>query len=157
MTRREEVPTVFSDNVDANIITTNVFNVTNVFINVFNTSINSTVSHGFGPARHRACAVVLLALLLSGCGGRGSMVGTWDKVQSPPCADLYPERLILLDDGTYVGGLLLWNGGKYDLVDDKRIKLETRTGPGLYEFELSGSRLTFKTDWGCSVKYAKRG
>lgn len=59
---------------------------------------------------------------------------------------MYPERLVLLDDGTYVGSLLFWNGGKYDLVDDKRIKLQTRTGPGLYEFDLSGNRLTFKTD-----------
>jgi hypothetical protein len=147
---------VTSDNVDANIAYINVFNVTNVFINVFNNIIDSTARRGFGPARRRACVAVLLALLLSGCGGRGSVVGTWDKVQSPPCADIYPERLVLLEDGTYVGGLLLWNGGKYDLVNDKRIKLETRTGPGLYEFELSGSRLTFKTDWGCSVKYAKR-
>ncbi len=59
---------------------------------------------------------------------------------------MYTERLALLADGTYVGGLLLWSGGKYDLIDDKRIKLETRTEPGLYGFDLSGGRLTFKTN-----------
>ena len=135
----------------------NITTITDVFMNVVNATIDSVIRRrGHGSTRPLTCAAVLLALLLSGCGRRSRIVGTWDKIQSLPCADMYPERLVLLDDGTYVGGLLLWNGGKYDLVDDKRIKLETRTGPGLYVFDLSGNRLTFRTDWGCNVKYAKR-
>ena len=66
------------------------------------------------------------------------------KVTTQDCAITYPAKLESFGDGTYVGDLPNWNGGRYSIIDGNRIKLDTLTGPGVYEIELSRDRLTFK-------------
>lgn len=59
-----------SEKVDANIVTINVINITNVCINAVSYIIDSIMHYSFDPTRHRARVALLLAILLSGCGGR---------------------------------------------------------------------------------------
>jgi hypothetical protein len=65
------------------------------------------------------------------------------------------DQLESFGDGTYVGDLPNWNGGRYSIIDGNRIKLDTLTGPGVYEIELSRDRLTFKNDSGCIFQYRR--
>jgi hypothetical protein len=105
----------------------------------------------------RLCTVMVIVsvTILSACDDSREIIGAWHKIPGEVCGEIYPEKVVFLDDSTYVGGLLSWNGGQYRVVSGKTIKLDTRSGPGLYEFSMVGDVLTFKTDWGCEFKYAK--
>jgi hypothetical protein len=108
-------------------------------------------------ARARMCAALICisVLVLSSCAVPPNIAGTWRKLPEQICGEIYPDKVIFLEDGTYVGGMLSWNGGKYDIVGGSKVKLDTRSGPGLYEYNIANNVLTFKTDWGCEFKYAK--
>ena len=84
---------------------------------------------------------------------RASLVGKWDKIAGDVCAVTYPSKLEFFEDGTYVGALPNWNGGQYSILAQNRIKLDTLTGPGVYEFELNSDRLTFRNDSNCEFHY----
>lgn len=113
----------------------------------------SNIKHFVRPGMSAAC---LLIILLSSCGGPGDIVGTWRRIPGGVCGEIYPDKVTFLADNSYVGGLVNWNGGKYQLLDRETIKMDTRTGPALYQCVLTGDELTFKTDWGCEVKYRRR-
>lgn len=103
-----------------------------------------------------AAAACLSLALLSSCGGQGDIVGTWRRVPGGVCGEIYPDKVTFLADSSYVGGLVNWNGGKYQILDRQTIKMDTRSGPALYHCELTGDDLTFTTDWGCEVKYRRK-
>jgi hypothetical protein len=101
-------------------------------------------------------ALVLMALagLLTACT-RPRVIGRWQKVTTQACAITYPAKLEFFGDGTYVGALPNWNGGRYSIINGNRIKLDTLTGPGVYEIELIRDRLTFKNDSNCLFQYRR--
>ena len=63
-----------------------------------------------------------------------------------------PKQMEFLSNGEYVGELY-FNGGKYEILDAHRIKLETRAGPRIYEFDLSADMLTLRSDSSCKYQY----
>jgi hypothetical protein len=71
------------------------------------------------------------------------------------CTLAQPNDLEFFDDGTYVGALPNWKGGTYRVVDGGRLKLETTTGLGVYEFKISGGLLTITNDSGCEFRYRR--
>jgi hypothetical protein len=98
--------------------------------------------------------LMTLAVLFPACT-KTRVIGRWQKVTTQDCAITYPAKLESFGDGTYVGDLPNWNGGRYSIIDGNRIKLDTLTGPGVYEIELSRDRLTFKNDSGCIFQYRR--
>lgn len=112
----------------------------------------------YPPQRSRlvsvALVLMLLAVLAVNCT-RTRLVGQWQKVSTQVCAITYPAKVEFFEDGTYVGDLPIWNGGHYSLIDGNRIKLDTLTGPGVYEIKLSRDRLSFKNDSACVFQYRR--
>jgi hypothetical protein len=98
---------------------------------------------------------IALVICLAACGSKDRLVGQWNKLQGAPCGVVYPSKVEFFGDGTYVGAIPNWNGGKYQLVDNNRVKLDTLTGPGVYEFKISGDALTFRNDENCEFKYRR--
>jgi hypothetical protein len=96
----------------------------------------------------------LISTVVTSCSSQ-RILGKWQKVSSEFCALLHPSEIEFFDDGTYVGALPNWNGGKYTIVNGQRIKLDTTTGPGVYEFELSKRYLTFKNESNCEFRYRR--
>ena len=97
---------------------------------------------------------MLLAVLPAACK-RTHIVGRWQKVSTQTCALTYPAKVEFFEDGTYVGDLPNWNGGHYSIINGNRIKLDTLTGPGVYEVALSRDRLTFRNDTACIFQYRR--
>jgi hypothetical protein len=90
------------------------------------------MNHNNLAARTRCLFLLLFGVLiicLIACGINRGLVGRWNKMQGAPCAVVYPSKVEFFSDGTYIGALPNWNGGKYELVDGNRIKLDTLTGP----------------------------
>jgi hypothetical protein len=112
----------------------------------------------YQPRRIRLVSVTLVLMVLvalfPACT-KTRVIGRWQKVTTQACAITYPAKLEFFGDGTYVGELPNWNGGRYSIIDGNRIKLDTLTGPGVYEIELSRDRLTFKNDSGCIFQYKR--
>jgi hypothetical protein len=94
-------------------------------------------------------------LVFSAACNRRSLVGKWTKTSSELCTLTQPNELEFFEDGTYVGALPNWKGGSYRVVDSHRVRLETTTGPGIYEFKRSGGSLNFKNDSGCEFPYRR--
>ena len=105
--------------------------------------------------RLRLGLLLLVTLLLIGCGSERQIVGKWRKTSTALCGAVYPAMVEFFDDGEYVGALPNWSGGSYRVVDGRRLRLDTSMGPGTYEFKISDDVLTFKNDWGCTFKYTK--
>lgn len=101
-----------------------------------------------------SCLLVLV-ISQSACPGKASLVGRWDRVASGNCYLLYPGKLEFFKDGTYVGALPNWNGGKYEVVEKSRIKVDTLTGPGVYTFKISDGFLIFQNDNNCEFRYVR--
>lgn len=100
--------------------------------------------------------LLLAALPLFGCeGGQQQLVGKWNKTTERGCAVFYPATIEFFEDGEYTGNLPNWSGGKYRVVSGRRLRLDTSTGPGVYEFRTANETLTFKNDMGCEFKYTK--
>lgn len=97
----------------------------------------------------------VLVICLAACSTKSKLVGQWNKLQGVPCDWVCPGKVEFFADGTYVGALPNWNGGNYELVNRERIKLDTLTGPGVYEFEVSGDVLTFRSDENCEFRYRR--
>jgi hypothetical protein len=97
----------------------------------------------------------VLTLYISSCVGEQSIIGKWHKTSGGICAAIYPATVEFFDDGEYVGGLLNWSGGRYRLVGAKRLRLDTSTGPGVYDLSVSHNTLTFRNDQGCEFKYQR--
>lgn len=95
---------------------------------------------------------LLVSLLFSGCWR--DITGKWHKISEGYCCMIYPNKIEFLGDSTYVGGRT-WSGGAYGFVDENRLKLDTITGPGIYDFRIEGNVLVIKNDQDCSVKYIK--
>lgn len=64
-----------------------------------------------------------------------------------PCAIVYPPELEFFIDGSYTGSpTSLWNGGKYEVLGDGRIRLSTLgNGLSVYNYTLAGDSLTIST------------
>jgi hypothetical protein len=104
----------------------------------------------------KAISVFLTTLVIfaSACT-TNPLVGKWIKTSSELCTLAQPNELEFFDDGTYVGALPNWKGGNYRVVDSRRLKLDTTTGTGVYEFKRSGDSLAFKNDSGCEFRYRR--
>lgn len=107
---------------------------------------------------------VLLILFVAGltlifaCAGKSRILGRWSlKDEVSICNLAYPKEIEFFEDGEYVtrGLGVIWNGGKFSIVDKRRIKMETTTGLDIYEFSISGDVLTFVNKQGCSFSYRK--
>lgn len=97
----------------------------------------------------------ILVICFFACSTKRGLVGQWSRLQGAPCVLVYPSKIEFFADGTYVGALPNWNGGKYQLLNSNRVKIDTLTGPGVYEFEISGDALTFRNDDNCEFKYRR--
>lgn len=104
-------------------------------------------------------ACLLTLGVMASCGGiteskEHSLVGKWHKISDSSCAFFYPNELEFLPGDTYVGGVLVWNGGGYKFADNERVKLDTRFGPRLYRVRVTDRSLTFLSD-DCEIKFLK--
>src|SRR3954468_17073934 len=93
----------------------------------------------------RAMMVIysLMLVLFSSCNDKQRLIGKWHKIAGGFCGLAYPAKVEFFGDGEYVGELPNWNGGNYHIVDTRRLRLDTLTGPGVYEFKVSDNTLTF--------------
>src|SRR2546421_602873 len=99
---------------------------------------------------------LLLVAICSGCT-RPTIIGKW-KWQSSDCPQgcvTCPNQIEFLDNGEYVGELY-FNGGKYEILDAHRIKLNTLAGLRIYEFELSADMLTLRSESSCKYQYQRQ-
>jgi hypothetical protein len=98
--------------------------------------------------------LVLFAMSQLACG-KPSLIGRWNRVASGDCYWQYPAKLEFFEDGTYVGAFPNWNGGKYNVVEGSRLKIDTLTGLGVYNFQISGKLLKFRNDSNCEFEYTR--
>ncbi len=72
----------------------------------------------------------------------------------------YPPNIEFFSDGTYAGSavsvwsdIFVWQGGQYKILDDGRIKMQTKNGFAVYNFLINGDKLTFTDDAKCEFSY----
>lgn len=100
----------------------------------------------------RGVLLSVLCLLLLGCAITGltvgqSLAGRWERI-SGPSLSLKPHDLEFFKDGTYAGEVLsIWPGGKYEIVDRGRVRLETVQGMSVYDFSITDDILTIGGSW----------
>lgn len=105
--------------------------------------------------RHFILLIGLFLLVYCTACQRNALVGKWVKTSSELCTLAQPNDLEFFADGTYVGALPNWKGGNYQVVEGKRIKLDTTTGLGVYGFKIAGDALVFTNDSGCEYRYRR--
>jgi len=90
-------------------------------------------------------------------GPKNAILGRWRLQGATICNAAYPREIEFFPDTQYVasGFSLFWNGGRYAVVDRKRVRMETRTGIALYEVRLQGTSLTFTNSTGCTLVYER--
>ena len=103
--------------------------------------------------------VILTAIGLvfsAGCSPHPNLVGKW-KWAATDCLRGYafPDTLEFLNDGTYVGELPFLNGGKYEVVDNGRVRLDTTAGSRIYEYAFDADALTLTSDALCVYRYKR--
>ena len=101
--------------------------------------------------------LVLAIIVLTLSHSTPGIVGKWVRQSENACGVTYPSGLEFFDDKNYVttGPSLWWNGGPYGVVSSSRIRIETFTGPTMYDFVLRGERLTFTNSLGCTIVYTR--
>ncbi len=102
-----------------------------------------------------AFCVVLLALLTSGCGER--IEGQWSRDEITLCSIAYPGEIEFLEDGTYLvrGPAAFWKGGTYAHTEDGRLRLDTISGPAMYDIRLTAENLEITNSQGCRITYSR--
>ena len=90
------------------------------------------------------------------------LVGTWEKVDAPECAQRYPHSLTFAPGTTYRGvrgpaqGFVCWDAGIYRVEDRNRLVLSTATDELVpYEIRLDGDVLTVVDPDGCRFSYRR--
>lgn len=101
-----------------------------------------------------------------------AILGRWERLQVPTpgqentfvigCDFGYPQNIEFFPDGTYAGmaislfsDLFIWQGGEYEILEDGRVKIQTRNGFAVYTLQVSGDRLTFVDDNDCQIIYQR--
>jgi hypothetical protein len=104
------------------------------------------------------CVVGAIAVTLGMWYSAHSVVGEWVLESTNVCSLPYPAGLEFFRDGRYVtnGPSIWWTGGPYGIVDHARIRMETLTGPTLYDFTIQDDRLSFVNSAGCEIVYVRR-
>jgi hypothetical protein len=92
---------------------------------------------------------------------RPDLVGTWEKADTPPCAQRYPDSLTFAP-GTYRGvrgptqGFVSWDAGTYRVEDPSRLVLTTASDELVpYEIRVDGDVLTVVDPDGCRFSYRR--
>lgn len=90
-----------------------------------------------------------------------SIVGTWTKTTTEPCADKYPAT-ITFSTGTYRGtrgpgqGMVWWDAGIYRIEAPKTLVVGTATDELVtYQLDLRGDRFEVTDAEGCRVAYRR--
>jgi hypothetical protein len=83
------------------------------------------------------------------------IVGRWHQDEPTVCSVTYPQEVEFFPDKLYTasGVRIWWNGGTYAVVDRRRIRMDTRDGPAVYDFRVEATRLTLTNSSGCAVVY----
>jgi len=89
------------------------------------------------------------------------LIGHWTKVESPPCADVYPET-VTFATGTYRGGrgegqgFVRWDAGIHRIDERGRLVIGTATDELVaYEMRLDGDELWLVDPDGCRFAYRR--
>jgi hypothetical protein len=90
-----------------------------------------------------------------------SLVGTWKKLSTEPCADRYPAT-ITFSTGTYLGarapeqGFISWDAGIYRQEGPGSLVIGTATDALVtYELTVDGDRFEVTDADGCHVIYQR--
>jgi hypothetical protein len=101
-----------------------------------------------------------------------AILGRWERLEEPTpgqentfvigCDFGYPQNIEFFSDGTYAGmaislfsDIFIWQGGEYEILEDGRVKIQTRNGFAVYTLQISGDRLTFVDDNDCQIIYQR--
>ena len=91
-----------------------------------------------------------------------SLVGTWEKRASPPCADRFPPILVIDEHGLYSGRpshpgtFMLWDDGTMRLHGTQHLAISTATDAIItYEFVIEDDVVTFTSPEGCVFSYRR--
>ena len=88
-------------------------------------------------------------------------VGTWEKLEGPPCAAAYPDTLKIEPDGLYRGEasprrFLEWDEGRVRLIESGRLTISTANDAIVtYSLQIEGDTITFTNPEGCVFVYWK--
>lgn len=90
--------------------------------------------------------------------------GAWALLSRPDCGGAYPDRLTLLEDGTYrgerepPGGFTLWDVGSWRVTSPGRVEISTANDAIVaYRFEVDGDVVTFHDPADCRFRYRRSG
>jgi ABC-type glycerol-3-phosphate transport system substrate-binding protein len=77
--------------------------------------------------------MLVLAMLMAGCGGKASLVGRWQTENGDSTIEFYKNGDANLDGTLY----------KYEIMSDSKIKFQENpfTNPEVLEYKLSGKKL----------------
>jgi hypothetical protein len=96
-----------------------------------------------------------------------AILGKWERYVEPTrtstgCNLGYPPTIEFFSDGTYVGtsigiwsDFFVWQGGQYEILDDGRIKMQTKNGFAVYKLSMIEDKLTFTDDSACEFTYQR--
>lgn len=77
------------------------------------------------------------------------------------CSFIYPPNIEFFNNKTYAGTssmlseAFIWQGGQYEILEDGRIKMQTKNGFAVYEFTIEENKITFTDDTTCKFSYTK--
>lgn len=90
------------------------------------------------------------------------LTGSWQKISTNDCSQLYPSTLQFVTDQAYSGQpapgqeFTLWDVGEYSIISDREIKISTANDAmPTYQYSLSGDILMFLDAKNCEFKYRK--
>jgi hypothetical protein len=93
-----------------------------------------------------------------------SLLGVWEKQPGSPCGGTYPQRLVLLPDGTYrgqpaeAGQFIVWDVGTYRFTDPDVVEISTANDAVVaYRFAVSGDFLEVTDPNSCKITFARVG
>lgn len=88
--------------------------------------------------------------------------GMWTKVSRSACADQYPARLELRNDGIYTGtgerpgAFTQWDAGTYRVSGPGRVEISVANDALItYSFAIDGDTLRFTDPDGCEFVYRR--
>lgn len=90
------------------------------------------------------------------------LVGTWQRISTAECSQLYPAMLQLQENKLYEGQsspgreFTIWDVGEYEIISDHEIKISTANDAILlYQYSISSELLTFVDSDNCKFQYRK--